>query len=194
MQIWDLSQGACELTLTHHTDKVQALAWNPAEPSGLLSGAFGGAACVCDARAGDAAVAAWSIGTDIEDLAWNPHAPTKFVVSGDNGHVYCFDTRSGAGTAPLWTLGAHGEATTAVAFSRAVNGLLVSASIDKTVKVWSTADDRPKMLVSQDVQVGAVLSLGIPEDDPQMVVAGGAKGEVTVWDMKHSPQLRSLFT
>lgn len=61
------------------------------------------------------------------------------------------------------------------------------------VKVWRTADDKPKMLVSQDVQVGAVLSLGIPHDDPQAVVAGGAKGEVSVWDMKHVPELRKLF-
>lgn len=135
LQVWDLAAGSCELTLKHHTDKVQALAWNPAEPSGLLSGAFGGAACVCDARAGDAAVAAWSIGTDVESLAWNPHAPTKFVVSGDDGHVYCFDTRAGAGCAALWTLGAHSEAVTAVAFSPAAVGLLVTASVDKAVRI-----------------------------------------------------------
>lgn len=59
--------------------------------------------------------------------------------------------------------------------------------------MWRTADDKPSMLVSQDVQVGAVLSMGIPADDPQMVVAGGAKGELTVWDMKHSPALHRLF-
>ena len=134
LQVWDLAAGACELTLKHHADKVQALAWNPEEASGLLSGAFGGAACVCDARAGEGAVASWSIGTDIESLAWSPHAPTKFVVSGDDGHVYCFDTRAGAGTAPVWTLGAHSEAATAVAFCPAVAGLLVTASVDKTVR------------------------------------------------------------
>lgn len=138
VQVWDVAAGACELTLKHHTDKVQALAWNPAEPSGLLSGAFGGGACVCDARAGDSAVAAWSIGTDVESLAWNPHAPTKFVVSADDGHVYCFDTRAGAGAGALWTLGAHSEAATAAVFCPAVDGLLVTGSVDKTVSARAT--------------------------------------------------------
>lgn len=32
--------GACQHTLTHHSGKVQAVAWNPAEAPVLLSGGF----------------------------------------------------------------------------------------------------------------------------------------------------------
>jgi hypothetical protein len=45
-QVWDLTTGACDQTLTHHAGKVQAVAWNAAEASVLLSGGFDRAACM----------------------------------------------------------------------------------------------------------------------------------------------------
>ena len=45
-QVWDLTTGACDQTLTHHGGKVQAVAWNAAEASVLLSGGFDRAACM----------------------------------------------------------------------------------------------------------------------------------------------------
>ena len=81
MQVWDLAQGGCEDTMAFHTDKVQSLSWNPQEASVLLSGAFGGAVCICDTRGADSAVASWDAGTDIEAVAWgHSSTPTKFVV------------------------------------------------------------------------------------------------------------------
>ena len=44
--MWDLTTGACDQTLTHHAGKVQAVAWNAAEASVLLSGGFDRAACM----------------------------------------------------------------------------------------------------------------------------------------------------
>jgi len=46
VQVWDLATGSCAHTLTHHADKVQAAAWNPAQPSVLLSGGFDRRACL----------------------------------------------------------------------------------------------------------------------------------------------------
>jgi periodic tryptophan protein 1 len=81
MQLWDLAKGECETTLSYHTDKVQSLAWNPQEAPVLLSGAFGGAVCLCDTRGGESAVATWSASTDIEAVAWgHSDTPTKFAV------------------------------------------------------------------------------------------------------------------
>lgn len=81
MQLWDLAKGECESTLSYHSDKVQSLAWNPEEASVLLSGAFGGAVCICDTRGGELAVATWAAGTDVESVAWGHSAcPTKFAV------------------------------------------------------------------------------------------------------------------
>jgi periodic tryptophan protein 1 len=39
-QVWDITKGTAEHTLTHHSDKVQAVAWNPAESPVLLTGGF----------------------------------------------------------------------------------------------------------------------------------------------------------
>ena len=46
MQVWDVSRQACEHTLHHHTNKVQAVAWNPVESPVLLTGAFDKTACL----------------------------------------------------------------------------------------------------------------------------------------------------
>jgi len=40
VQAWDLATAQCQHTLKHHKGKVQAVAWNPAEASVLLSGGF----------------------------------------------------------------------------------------------------------------------------------------------------------
>lgn len=40
LQAWDLATAQCQHTLKHHKGKVQAVAWNPAEASVLLSGGF----------------------------------------------------------------------------------------------------------------------------------------------------------
>eukprot|EP00959_Pyramimonas_sp_CCMP1952_P466908 9490718-Pyramimonas_sp.AAC.2 len=39
-QVWDVAQQQCKHTLTHHTNKVQSVVWNPAEASVMLTGGF----------------------------------------------------------------------------------------------------------------------------------------------------------
>ena len=57
-QVWDLATQRCEQTLSHHSGKVQAVAWNPAEASALLSGGFDKRACLAR-RPPRRAVAGW---------------------------------------------------------------------------------------------------------------------------------------
>ena len=54
VKVWDVSTQTCQHTLTHHTGKVQAVVWNPAEAPVLLSGGFDKRACLvsADVRAG----------------------------------------------------------------------------------------------------------------------------------------------
>ena len=47
--MWDVSTQQVSHTLTHHSDKVQAVAWNPAEAPMLLSGGFDRQACLVSA-------------------------------------------------------------------------------------------------------------------------------------------------
>jgi periodic tryptophan protein 1 len=130
--VWDLTECSCQLTVKAHKDKVQALAWNPAEPSALLSGGFDKRVFVSDMRSPGTTSAKWKCTADVESLSWSPHQPTHFVVSLESGSVICFDTRKTDGTS-VWTLKAHDKPATSVAFNPVVPNVFVTGSIDKTV-------------------------------------------------------------
>lgn len=76
----------CKHTLRHHKDKVQAVAWNPAEAPVMLTGGFDRLAALADVRA-VGSCASWAVSRDVEALTWCPHAPTCFLVSSEDGLV-----------------------------------------------------------------------------------------------------------
>ncbi|KAL4444359.1 hypothetical protein ABPG75_012096 [Micractinium tetrahymenae] len=183
VKVWDVATQACQHTLTHHNGKVQSVEWNPAEAPVLLSGGFDKRACLMDMRQPDAAsVPAWTVSADVEALAWDPHSPTQFVVASEDGVVACYDARQGAGSAPLYTLCAHSKQTCALSFCPAVPGLLATSSTDKKVKVWSMRENKPSLLATQNLNVGAVFAMAYCRDSPLTLAAGGAAGTVSVWD------------
>lgn len=49
VKLWDINSGTPVHTFTHHTDKVQCVAWNPAETTIMATGAFGGEVAILDA-------------------------------------------------------------------------------------------------------------------------------------------------
>lgn len=93
---------------------------------------------------------------------------------------------SSSGGAPLWQLHAHDKPTCALGWctSPAAKGLLATGSTDKVVKLWDVSEGKPKLLASQDVQVGAVFTLGFCSDAPHLLAVGGAGGSVAVWDVR----------
>ncbi|KAI3427937.1 hypothetical protein D9Q98_006327 [Chlorella vulgaris] len=201
VKVWDVATQSCQHTLRHHSDKVQAVAWNPAEAPVLLSGGFDKKACLLDVRIPDSqTVPTWLVSADVEALSWDPHHPTQFVVAAEDGVVAAYDARLGAGSAPLYQLSAHDKPTCALSFCPAVPGLLATSSTDKKVKVWSMLEHRPVLLATQNLNVGAVFSMGFSRDSPLVLAAGGAKGTVSVWDtwsaggvcafvQQHAPEL-----
>jgi periodic tryptophan protein 1 len=196
VKIWDISTATCSSTLTHHKDKVQAVAWCPSEASVLLSGGFDGLACLVDMRVGAAAKPAkWKLPSDVECVSWDTHNPTRFAVSCDNGEVLCFDARSGPTGDALFRLGAHEKAATALAFCPGAPNLMLTASTDKMVKIWGLEGGgggkkggdgggvcKPKLLASQDLKVGSIFTAAFCGDAPFTVAAGGSQGDVAVWD------------
>ncbi len=68
-QVWDVVKGACEHTLRCHTDKVQAVAWNPAESPVLLTGSFDRSVCLVSGAVGrDWTRSSWGQGKRLNAL------------------------------------------------------------------------------------------------------------------------------
>lgn len=184
VKVWDLATQSCQATLQWHADKVQAVCWNPSDAPIILSGGFDKRACLGDSRAPGSHLA-WEVSADVEAIAWDPSNPTHFLVSSEDGLVAAFDARSGGGSAPLYRLSAHDKPACCLSFNPAAKGLLATASTDKQVKLWDVSE-KPSLVASQDLKVGALFAASFCAEQPSFYAAGGAKGEVVVWDILSS--------
>jgi periodic tryptophan protein 1 len=197
VKIWDVPQETCLHTLSHHTDKVQALQWHPTQASVLLTGGFDRNASVCDVRATAAdwkAAAKWAVSSDVECVAWDPQSEHQFLVSTDNGTVTCHDARY-AGKDPVFTIGAHTEACTGLAVNALVPGILATASLDKSVKLWDIRGGKVEYLGSRTLDFGQVFCCGFCTDaaTPYVLALGGKDGKVLVWDIVSNASVRQRF-
>lgn len=61
------------------------------------------------------------------------------------------------------------------------------------VKLWDISNNVPQMIVSQDLNTGAVFTLGFCAEAPHLLAAGGAKGEVVVWDVRLGAGMQQRF-
>jgi len=189
VKLWDLDAGGKVLqSFGHHTDKVQSVAWNPVETTVMATAAYDGTAAVLDAREGsEAKVARYALPSDVEALTWNLHAPQCLLAACDNGTVTQYDVRSPA--APLWSIKAHTGAVTTLAQSPLARGMLATAGLDKTVRIWDTgaaagADGaRPVLVAAKEMTIGQIFTLSFFPQSPFMLAAGGSKGMLALWDV-----------
>ena len=72
-------------------------------------------------------------------------------------------------------------------------GLLATASLDETVKVWDFRDNKPALLVTKPMQVGTVHCMSFDMDSAATIVAGGNSGKIAVWDMADDEQVSDRF-
>lgn len=166
VKLWDLSAATSSLSsstdyttsipamrsFTHHNNKVAAVAWNQREPAAFLSGGYDRQVCAVDTRMDGTGVAAtWKVTADVECIRWDPLRTERFLVSTEDGLVTCFDARNGGGAKPVYTIHAHDSAVSALDVSGLIDGLIVTGSTDKMVKLWDTRGDKPKAIVSRDV-------------------------------------------
>eukprot|EP00128_Syssomonas_multiformis_P017046 Colp12_sorted_trinity150504_noHs@36386 len=190
VKLWDLEKLTCLRTYNHHQDKVQSVEWNPAEPTVLLTGAFDKKACVFDTRAPEG-VSSWRLTSDVEAMTWNAFEPTNFLVSGEDGNVWCIDAR--VTDKPVFMLSAHDKATSCLALSHHVPGLLVTGSADKSVKVWDIAGGKPEFVIGRELGHGAIYSLSFSPDAPFTVAVGGSKGKLKVYNIAENVGVAKRF-
>ncbi|XP_028805554.1 uncharacterized WD repeat-containing protein C17D11.16-like [Neltuma alba] len=186
VKLWDVATGRCDMTMEHHSDKVQAVAWNHYAPQILLSGSFDKTVVMKDVRMPSHSGFKWSVPADVESLAWDPHAEHSFVVSLDNGIVKGIDVRAiqsnSTSQSTIFTLHAHDEAVTSVSYNISAANLLATASMDKTVKLWDLSNQQPSHVTSYDPKTGPVFSISFSKDDPFLLAIGGYKGKLKVWN------------
>ncbi|KAJ3169567.1 hypothetical protein HDU88_000758 [Geranomyces variabilis] len=192
VKLWDLNSPEKAIrSFSHHKDKVQAVSWNPSEPTVLLSGGYDKRCCAYDTRAPDA-VREWKLTADVECIKWDPFHPERFFVSTEDGLVKAFDVRA-AGSTPIFTLHAHDGPVSALDVSAVSEGLMVTGSPDRLVKVWNIKDKKPSCLVSRDLDLGKIFATSFSPDAPFAISAAGSKGKVLVWNLEDNAGVRRAF-
>ena len=129
-------------------------------------------------------------------MLWDPFNPFHLYVSMESGEVACIDIRNAgvgdggaaaatAGKSTVFQFQAHERTTSAISFSSRVPGMLTTASIDKTVKIWdvssATTSGIPHLVAYKSMNAGKLFTMQCNPDDPFLLAAGGDKGILAVW-------------
>lgn len=172
VKLWDLTrdptgEGAESGALRSfdvHKDKVQAVQWNPSEPTVLVTGSYDRTVRTFDTRAPTTGVGA-VVGSDVETVRWDPWESYGLYVSLENGVVLNFDARALPSDLTLpspsrFMLAAHDGATSALDVNPHIPGCIVTGGTDKMVKVWNINDKNDKkevsLVISRDLGIVSI--------------------------------------
>ena len=175
VKLWDLSTEKVLQTMRHHKDKVQALKWNPRTPNLLLSGGYDRKVFVIDPKQRQSAQS-WAVTADIECVAWNPHDGNIFLTSTEDGRVNAHDIRQPGKR--LFTVQAHSKEVTGLSFNPRIPNLFLTASTDKSAKVWAVQGGKPHCLQTFNSPCGKLFSAGFSIGAPFVSALGGTSLEI----------------
>uniref|UniRef100_A0A7S3GI35 Periodic tryptophan protein 1 n=1 Tax=Palpitomonas bilix TaxID=652834 RepID=A0A7S3GI35_9EUKA len=195
VKVWDVSREACVATLAHHSDKVQSVEWSTEEAYALLTGGFDQTLHVADARQGDESkTVQWSIHEPIECCHWDPCNPPAFAVSTEAGNVFYYDARK-PGTEPFLRIQAHDKQCTSFSFQRQIPGMLITSSVDATVRVWdvNVGEGTANLVDGRPMDIGAIFNVSASPDLPFIIAAGGSEDIVGIWDMQEKDSIKKVF-
>ncbi|KAJ1030372.1 hypothetical protein NDA16_001281 [Ustilago loliicola] len=218
VKLWDLSRphtsesSTAFRSFSAHTDKVQSVAWqckatggegaSTASPAVLLTGSYDKTIRVFDTRTPDQATVI-PIGSDIESVVWNGWSPSAshLLCSLESGIVQSYDIRSP--TTPLWTLQAHDTAATAVDISPHIPNSILTASSDRTIKLWNLSTSSPtsvdsppsaiNLVLSRDLGIGKIFAAKFSPNDPLTLAAAGSAGQLQVFNALSNAGVRKTF-
>lgn len=216
IKLWDLNATPAEhgginaiRSFEIHQDKVQSVAWNTsgiADPSNstnterslIASGGYDGFVKVWDVRMPEQ-VSSIKVAGEVEKLRWDPWKPNHLLVALDSGLVQSYDVTKLKG-GPIWTLSAHESACTSVDMSLHLPGCLMTAGLDRVVKLWNLVEEggktKPKeisLVVSRDVGAGKIFSASFSPDEPLTIAAAGSSGSVKIWDALAAKGVAPIF-
>jgi periodic tryptophan protein 1 len=188
VKIWDVIEGTCKVTLAHHSDKVNSVAWHNTEEKVLASAAFDGSVIICAADAPKTCLKT-TLPQGVESLQWHTHNPSLLLASTESGSVSLFDIRNLQTAVSTWQ--AHREQC-CLTMSPGKEGLLATASFDKTVKLWDLRGDvRP--LVEKDMKVDELFCAQFDREAPFVLATGGLGGQLAIWDTEENSAVAAAF-
>jgi periodic tryptophan protein 1 len=114
----------------------------------------------------------------------------------ESGEVMCIDARFTSTS--LSTFQAHESTVTSIGFSSKIPGMMATASVDKTVRVWDTVDttseESPKLVAYKSMNVGKLFTLHFSFDDPFLLATAGDQGLIAIWESSEIDALKSHFS
>lgn len=198
VKVWDVTTQTCNLTLDHHSDKVQSVLWHTQEAWLLASGGYDKKIFFTDCR-NDKQKMNVSVTSDIESLVWDPFQPFHIYASLEDGKIVGVDIRkvssNNSNESPfIFNWQGHEKTVSNIHFSPGVRGMLASCSVDKTVKVWDvTRESQPQCVAYKSMNVGKLFTLKYSYDDPFLLATAGDKGSVAVWESDEMEIIKNHF-
>ena len=179
ISIYDLSRSSSTplqtLNWPNSTDMINALSWNQTERSVLASCATDKSIILYDLRT-SSPLSKVTLGLASNAIAWNPMEAFNFAVASEDHNIYMFDMRKLNRALNVYK--DHVAAVMDVEFSP-TGQELVSASYDKTIRLWDRAGGHSRD-VYHTKRMQRVFSCKFTPD-AKYVLSGSDDGNIRIW-------------
>jgi periodic tryptophan protein 1 len=87
---------------------------------------------------------------------------------------------------PKWTLKAHEKACTGLAVTPSLPGLLISTSLENSLKIWDVSRNKPSLITNRVDQFGpgALFGVSISEATPYVCAIASEGMDLQLFDFK----------
>ncbi|KAF8471816.1 WD40-repeat-containing domain protein [Kalaharituber pfeilii] len=186
VQIWDAERCRRLRTMTGHTARVGALAWNDHI---LTSGSRDRAIYHRDVRTADQFIAKLTgHKQEVCGLKWNAE-DGQLASGGNDNKLFVWDKLN---TTPLFKFSEHTAAVKAIAWSPHQHGTLASGggTADRRIKFWNTLTGQP----INEIDTGSqVCNLAWSKNSNEIVSTHGySENQIVVWKYPSMTQVASL--